>query len=58
MRKELWVEFYCTSAIYGTMLNNIILLKESSEWHNVDDGYESGIGQCQLESSPEFPGRE
>jgi len=31
-----------------------ILLKESSEWHNVDDGYESGVGKCQLESSPEL----
>jgi hypothetical protein len=28
-----------------------ILLKESSEWHNIDDGYESGVDQCQLESS-------
>ena len=27
------------------------LLNES--WDNVDDGYESGVGQCQFESSPE-----
>ena len=29
------------------------LLNESPQWHNVDDGYESGVGHCQLESSPE-----
>jgi hypothetical protein len=30
----------------------ITLLNASSEWHSVDDGYESGVGQCQLKSSP------
>jgi hypothetical protein len=28
------------------------LLSEFSEW-NIDDGYESGVCRCQLESSPE-----
>lgn len=29
------------------------LLNACSEWNNVEAGYESGVGECQLYSSPE-----